>query len=309
MLQNLVNKVIPGAIDTGAEIPVGDFVGIWQYQDEKLEEAAQSEKAAKIAAEAAATAAAVNGAAAKTDAAASKTPEKKPEEKKPEDKKSAKAKKGEVKTEEVPVAAPVKPKPDKSRYVKIVLLPLDPADDIGIGMLTFKNITQRFYWEAKGNGKDTWNIQFAKDNNIYTKLTYGFDFTGTLRKSSVGFEFSGSLHVSNEGKEDDYVIETYRDMYPELTQPAADKSEFVLGADIQLAGKYLAAEPSENILKFTELKSQKQFEVPAGSVRTEDPENNVLTIMADKKWAKGDYQLFITRSGEYKSNTITIKLK
>ncbi len=306
MVQDLINKVVPGAIDTGAEIPVGDFTGTWQFQDEKLEEAAQAEKAAKLAAE---TLAAANGATA-NGAAATKEPEKKVEEKKPEEKKSSKKKKGEEETKtEAPVVAVVKPKIDKSRLVKIVLLPLDPADDVGIGMLTFRNITQRFYWEAKGNGKDTWNIQFAKDNNVYTKLTYGFDFTGTLRKSSVGFELSGSLHISNEGKEDDYFLETYRYMYPELVAPAADKAEFVLGADIQLNGKYFSSEPSENVLKFTEIKSQKQFEAPVSSVRTEDSENNVLTIMADKKWAKGEYQLFLTRGGEYKSNTITIKLK
>lgn len=314
MLQNLINKLVPGAIDTGDQIPVGDFTGTWQFQDEKLEEAAQAEKAAKTAAEtkAAANGATANGAAAKTEdpKAVAEAKKKEEEAKKAEEKKSSKKKKGEeeIKTE-APVVAVVKPKIDKSRLVKIVLLPLDPADDVGIGMLTFRNITQRFYWEAKGNGKDTWNIQFAKDNNVYTKLTYGFDFTGTLRKSSVGFELSGSLHISNEGKEDDYFLETYRYMYPELVAPAADKAEFALGADIQLNGKYFSSEATENVLKFTEVKSQKQFEAPVSSVRTEDSENNVLTIMADKKWAKGEYQVFLTRAGEYKSNTITIKLK
>jgi len=306
-MQDLVNKIIPGAIDTGAEIPVGDFVGLWQYQDEKLEEAAQAEKAAKLAAaqQAAANGATANGTAADTKKAEEKKPE---EKKKPEDKKAG-AKKEETKTEEPAPAAPPKPKPDKSRYVKIVLLPLDPADDIGIGMLTFRNITQRFYWEAKGNGKDTWNIQFAKDNNIYTRLTYGFDFTGTLRKSNTGFELTGSLHVSNEGKEEDFVLETYRHLYPELTVLAADKSEFTTDVEIQLSGKHFADEASDNVLKFVEQKSKKEFKVPAGSVRIDDAEKNVLTIMPDKKWPKGDYQLSLTRNGEFKSNTISIKLK
>lgn len=313
LAQGLVEKIFPGAVKE-TEIPVGDFVGQWHFIDSKLEEAYVAEQEAKLAATAAAAKAA-NGA-----EAASKTPDpavskkEDPKAKKAEEKKSSKGKKADKDSEEeaaketAPVVE-VKAKLDKTRLVKIVLLPLDAADDVGIGMLTFKNITQRFYWEAKGNGKDTWNIQFAKDNNVYTKLTYGFDFNGTLRKGSAGYELSGTLQINDDGVEGDYYLETYRYMYPELVAPPADKAEFVLGEELKLNGKYFSDNAADNVLKFTELKSQKQFEVAATDVRVEDSENNILSLMTDKKWAKGDYQLYLLRGGEFKSNSISIKLK
>ncbi len=313
MVQGLMDKLLPGSAKE-AEIPVGDFIGQWHFQDTKLEEAYVAEQDAKQAAIVAATAAATKAANGAEAPAADATKKEDPKAKKAEEKKSSKSKRGakdeeEEATPKEAVAVVVKPKLDKTRLVKIVLLPLDTADDVGIGMLTFKNITQRFYWEAKGNGKDTWNIQFAKDNNVYTKLTYSFDFNGTLRKGSVGYELSGTLQINDDGTEGDYYLETYRYMYPELVAPAAEKAEFVLGEELKLNGKYFSDQAGDNVLKFTEIKSQKQFEAPVTDVRVEDSENNILSLMTDKKWAKGEYQLYLMRGGEFKSNTITIKLK
>ncbi len=293
MFQGLVDKIIPGA-NKDSNIPVGEFVGTWIYQDPKLQEAEELSKAA----------ATVNPV---TPNEPVQADPKSPENKKDENKKNAEPnKKEETKPEATSQAAP---KPDKAHMVKIVLLPMDTVDEVGAGVLTFKNISQKFYWQAKGNNKDTWQIQFAKDNNVYSKLTYAFDFTGLLRKASVGYELSGTLHINNEGKDEDYSLETYRYMYPELVALPEDKQQIALGTELALNGKYFSANASENLLKFTEVKSQKQFEAPATAVRTEDSENNVLTLMTDKKWAKGEYQVFLQRGTEYKSNTITIKLK
>ena len=50
MLQGLVDKILPGVAKED-NIPVGEFVGYWHYQDSKLEAAAEAEYMAKLALE------------------------------------------------------------------------------------------------------------------------------------------------------------------------------------------------------------------------------------------------------------------
>lgn len=203
---------------------------------------------------------------------------------------------------------------NENRDVKITLLPLDPADDVGLGIIVFRNSSHRFFWEAKGNRKDTWNIQFTKDNNVYTNITYGFNFSGFMKKSNIGYDLNGALHINDQGQEENIFIETRRILDPELFELKAEDAIGKMGESITISGKHFDEDPSKNKITLNALESKKdpapKYEPEIANLDTKDPENNSFTIKIPKKeWEKGKYSLTLLRGDGKKTNTVTIEIQ
>ena len=187
--------------------------------------------------------------------------------------------------------------------VKIEIFP--PEDDVvSVGVLTFKNNSQRFYWKADGGNMQTWNLLFAKDNAVYNNIIQSFDFNGTLKETDIAIEISGTLKfVEMESSEAYYVI-TKRYFSPEII-PSKEAPSAKAGESLTIACKHCGKDKGQILLKLTNIKDQSKTDIPLERVEVAKDANKMI-FTAPKELAKGDYTGFILRDGSFESNSISV---
>lgn len=187
--------------------------------------------------------------------------------------------------------------------VKITLFPVNKDDLMGTGILVFNSNSQRFFWEGTGNKVDTWNVLFRKDNNIYTKITTGFNFDGLLKKSDTNLRLFGSLHTNDDKNETFYFIDSYQYIAPKLIA-AKEIPSAKPGEPMTIQGEHIGTDKEKVLIKLTNVKDNKEFE--AKPERIEDKgATKSIGFKTDSTWPKGDYTLYVVRDGNLESNSIS----
>jgi hypothetical protein len=207
---------------------------------------------------------------------------------------------------QVAAALPALPQGDA---IKINFLPSSGGVD-GLGVLLFHNNSERFYWKNDGNNTNTWNVLFNKDQNIYTNIQNSFKFDGLITASEVENKLEGRLHLNYDAEEKDYYVEAYQYFKPEII-PAKDAISIKAGDPITIDVAKIGAD--EDALQITfKLKpvppaTEFETQLVIQSIAKTD-KGTKMTLTTDKQYAKGDYSLWITRSGVHKSNRIPVKI-
>lgn len=206
----------------------------------------------------------------------------------------------------VTTPTPVLPKGDT---IQITFLPRTGNVD-GIGVLLFHNNSERFYWRNDGNNANAWNILFTKDQNLYTNIQNNFKFDGLITASEVENKLVGRLHLNYDADEKDYYIEAFQYFKPEII-PGKDVISIKAGDPIIIDVAKIG--PDEDALQITfKLKpvppaAEFETQLAIQSIVKTD-KGTKMTLITDKQYAKGDYSLWITRSGVHKSNKIPVKI-
>lgn len=197
-------------------------------------------------------------------------------------------------------------KDSANKTVKVTLFPMKTSETKSSGTLMINDSSSRFYWRANGNKEDTWNILFAKDNNIYTDLTTDFSFNGILKKMATGLELSGSLKTVENNEIFKYFISTYRHFKPEILEPKEPPAA-AAGEEISLEGSYFGEDKEHLVVKLISKTDSKELELKPSSI--EEGEPSKFSFKVSKDAAKGDYGLYVIRDEEFQSNTVTISVK
>lgn len=225
--------------------------------------------------------------------------------------------------------------------VKISFLAKDPDMVDGVGVLIINNDSQRFYWRNDGNSENVWNVLFRKDQNIFSNMQNDFKFDGLVTSSEVENKLTGRLHFNYDSQMSDYYVEAYQSFKPEIIPPKAaieakagdpiildvakigedqDAIEVKLkpNAPAEAASAETAAAPTEaspapaNGATANGANAASAPKDPTITLNIQqiqkDKKGIKLTVATDKALAKGDYTLYILRSGKHKSNTLPIKI-
>jgi hypothetical protein len=120
----------------------------------------------------------------------------------------------------------------------------------------------------------------------------------------------GRLHLNYDADEKDYYIEAYQYFKPEII-PGKDAISIKAGDPITIDVAKVGAdeEALQVTLKLKPVPPAAEFETPLviQSIAKTD-KGTKMTLTTDKQYAKGDYSLWITRSGTHKSNRIPVKI-
>ena len=143
---------------------------------------------------------------------------------------------------------------------------------------------------------------FSKDNNLYANLNENFSFVGILSKKDIGLELKGTITIKDsiEGEKIPYYLEVNKYKNPEiilkgegLTATAEEGLSLevsAVGDDTDLIEIYLDAQAEDG----------EQHKLDAESVKTDkNGKTTLITSIISKEFAKGDYNLYIVRSGEF----------
>ena len=323
-------KGLLGAKDDVLDFPPGEYIGKAKLIGEKASDATATENGAAESTEPKPTTEAAKTtkpeAVATKETAPAKTAEK--ETAKADEKKEA-GKEGETKPAEgaelkepetavdtgVLQAQPVLVNPMANIPgvdVRITFLPKEKGLTDGIGILFINETSHRFIWRTNGNNKDTWNILFTKDNNVYSNLQLNFNFDGVLTASNVENKLIGRLYIDNDSKISEYYIEAYQTSKPKILPP---KEALAIkgGDDIVIDVEKVGENPEEIRAILTGIPSEKQAasinELKVKNIEY-DPKKGIykVYIMTAKTLGKGEYTLYLIRSNAYKSNSIPIKV-
>ncbi len=196
--------------------------------------------------------------------------------------------------------------------VRITFLPKEKGFTDGIGILFINQTSHRFIWRSNGNNKDTWNILFTKDNNVYSNLQLNFNFDGVLTSSNVENKLMGRIYIDDDSKVSEYYIEAYQTSKPKILPP---KEALAIkgGDDIVIDVEKVGENPEEIRAILTGIPSEKQAasinELKVKNIEY-DPKKGIykVYIMTAKTLGKGEYTLYLIRSNAYKSNSIPIKV-
>jgi hypothetical protein len=196
--------------------------------------------------------------------------------------------------------------------IKLTFLPKEPGLIDGVGVLTFDNNSQKLFWRTNGNNKDTWNLQFSKDNNLYTNLHSNMSFTGLVRSSEVENFIEGKLHIDLDGNITEYFVQAYQFFKPEIIPPKeALKSAGGTNLDITVAK---VGEDPENFRVLMISKTDKENKKPlefAGVKPAKEAGQKIISLILEKEIAQGDYWLVLERKGKdrrFTSNKIMLTI-
>jgi hypothetical protein len=188
----------------------------------------------------------------------------------------------------------------------ITIFPPDENSSSGVGLLNKENRSQRFYWKANGdNEKQIWNLQFRKDNNIYTHITEGFTFTGTLTVTDTERQLFGTLVLRDlaNGTEKESFLSTFQYIEPEIVlakeAPSAKPAEQIVleCRHCGINGNALSIKATNNIdHKNTEIKIERIEKSLPGEVKK-------LIVLIPSDLQKGEYSGYILRDEKYESNS------
>lgn len=222
--------------------------------------------------------------------------------------------------------------------VKISFLAKDPDLIDGVGVLVINNDSQRFYWRNDGNSQDVWNVLFRKDQNIFSNIQNDFKFDGIITASEIENKLSGRLHFNYDSQMSDYYVEAYQIFKPEIIPPKAAievKAGDPIVLDVTKIGNDQEAlevklKPSAPVAEANAAETAPASTTVNGSAAVngntampespkdptitlsiqqiqQDKKGTKLTVLTDKTLAKGDYTLYILRSGKHKSNVVPVK--
>lgn len=197
--------------------------------------------------------------------------------------------------------------------VKLTFLPKAQSIKDGVGVLTLENSSQRFYWRSDGNNKDTWNLLFSKDNNVYTNLKINFSFDGIVRSSELENSIEGKLHVDRDEQISDYFIEAFQFFDPEIIPP----KETLTGAggtNVDITVAKVGEDPEAyKVLMISKLDKENQKVMEVASVKpAKEAGQKLLSLTLEKGIEKGEYWITIIRTGrnrEFRSNKIPFTIK
>jgi hypothetical protein len=196
--------------------------------------------------------------------------------------------------------------------IKLSFLPKDSGLIDGVGILTFDNNSQKLFWRANGNNKDFWNLQFAKDNNLYTNLHSNMNFTGTVKASEIENFIEGKLHIDLDGTITEYFIQAYQYFKPEIIPPKeALKSAGGTNLDITVTK---TGDDPENFRVLMISKTDKENKKPldiASIKPAKEAGQKIISLVLEKEIAQGDYWLILERKNQdrrFSSNKIMLTI-
>ncbi|MDD9899240.1 MAG: hypothetical protein OXU45_09620 [Candidatus Melainabacteria bacterium] len=192
--------------------------------------------------------------------------------------------------------------------VKITFLPKEAELTDGIGVLALRDNSQRFFWRTDGNSVDSWNVLFHKDQNVYTSLSENFEFDGLISSSEVANKLEGRLHYNANSKIEDFYISAAQIFKPEIFEPK-EPIEIKAGDEFEITVAKLGKDRDaiKVFYKSSEAKKSKELEIAKFS--TDPKEGTKLKFVTDKKFAKGNYSLYLVRDGSQRSNKIGFAIK
>jgi len=193
-----------------------------------------------------------------------------------------------------------------SEAIKVTFLPKSMDLKDGIGVLQMHNNSQRFFWRTDGNNKDSWNVLFHKDQNLYTSLEESFEFDGLIRTTEIQNILEGRLHINNSSVIRDYFIEGSQ-VFPPSIIPGKDALEVKAGDEFSINVDKIG-EDQEAIKVFYKSAETKELETMEILKLERGKEGVQLFFATDKKMKKGTYTLYFERGTEYKSNTISFNI-
>lgn len=197
----------------------------------------------------------------------------------------------------------------KAKAIKLTFLPREEGLTDAVGVLTLENDSQKFSWRCEGNNKDTWNLEFVKDNNVYSAIHTVFNFTGVAFVNDFENKINGRLYLDRDGKNARYSVEVYQYFPPNIVPPK-DALSIKAGDPIELEVAKTGIDSS--IIKAYMLGGEKKElkEVEVQKIEKDPKKGNLkIFLTTDKAASKGDYNLFLVRSKRFKSNLLPFKIQ
>ncbi len=196
--------------------------------------------------------------------------------------------------------------------IKINMFPMDVKYKQGVGVIDIDNRSYKFNWESDSVlDENTWNISFSKDNNLYASLNENFSFTGILQQKDIGLELKGTITIkeSVEGEKTPYYLNAAKYIDPEIIVKGEGLTATVkepltlearaLGEDSDLIEIHMESQAEDG----------KKYELEVSSVKKDkNGKSTLITSIISKEFVKGDYNLFIIRSGKFKSNKVKVTI-
>ncbi len=193
--------------------------------------------------------------------------------------------------------------------VSITFLPKDKDLTDGVGVLLFKQNSQRFYWRSDGNNMDTWNVLFTKDSNLYSSIKNTFKFDGIVMARATENKVTGNLHLDEDGEIADFFVEAFQHFMPAIIPPKeaiAVKAGEVIQIEVEKAGDDMKA-VSASLVSTGE--DEKSYELKLQRFEdAKDAGKKAIFMKTSSKLAKGEYLLSIMRSGAHQSNSIPVNI-
>ncbi|NQY78695.1 MAG: hypothetical protein HRT47_00090 [Candidatus Caenarcaniphilales bacterium] len=200
----------------------------------------------------------------------------------------------------------------KAQDIKVNMFPMDVQYKQGVGVIDISNRSYKFNWESDSVlDANTWNISFSKDNNLYASLNDNFSFTGILQQKDIGLELKGTITIKDsiEGEKTPYYLNAAKYVDPEIIvkgEGLTATAEEPLTLEVAAAG-----DDSDLIEIHMESLAEdgEKHELEVGSIKKDkNGKTTLITSIISKDFAKGDYNLYIVRSGKFKSNKIKVTI-
>lgn len=218
----------------------------------------------------------------------------------------------EAASEEALEKEPVlEPKENSAGKVNITIFPADVNSSGGNGILELDNRSQRFYWKADGDNKSKiWNLLFKKDNNIYTQITEGFNFTGSIQVTDTKRILSGTLITRDisEESEKEYFLSAFQYINPEIII-GKEAPGVAAGETLILECMHCGSNPEALVIKATNNMDNKSLDLKIDRIeKNPDDTPNKLIIKTEKELAKGEYSAYIVRDELYESHSFLFNI-
>lgn len=200
----------------------------------------------------------------------------------------------------------------QTQDIKVNMFPMDIQYKQGVGVIDISNRSYKFNWESDSVlDENTWNISFGKDNNLYANLNENFSFTGILQKKDIGLKLEGTITIKNsiEGEKKPYYLNAVKYIDPEIIvkgEGLTATAEEPLILDVNAVGDDhdLIEIHMESLAEDGE-----KHELKVGSIeKDKNGKTTLITSIISKDFAKGDYNLYIIRSGKFTSNKVKVTI-
>ena len=200
----------------------------------------------------------------------------------------------------------------KTKPASVNLFPMNIEYRQGVGIIDMDRTSYKFNWESDSVlNESTWNISFSKDNNLYANLNENFSFVGVLKADDLGLSLVGTITIKDkmEGEKLPYYLEVTKYLDPEIILKGEGLTATV-DEPLTLTVSHVGEETKEiEVILEAFGDDEKVFKLKAVSIKkAKNGTISLITSNVTSEIPAGDYNLYLVRSGESKSNKIKVTI-